>query len=1170
MTGPVDHVVRTRATTALDRSIALSAGAGSGKTSVLAARIVNLVASGANPSRIAAITFTEKAAGELESRVRDALEERFRLEPTDTLAEGLRRFHELTLSTIHGFCRTLLSREPLSARWAPGTEIDDGELQGIGPALSAWRRETSERAPRTLALFDATLKDGAIRGVVETLLENRDLAPVLAEAPLASDEDWADAHAQLVAVRDAIEAAAARCRNPACKLLENNADFRARLSRWCARSVDGALEALVSTDVGGRQGGRAGDWPGGKEAFKEALDGIELWRAEIYARAHGELVRSLGGVAEEVLRARRAEAQADYADLLFRAAALLGDPAVRARLSSRFDALLIDEVQDTDPVQAEVAALLTSPPTHTGPWRAGAPEPGKLFAVGDPKQSIYRFRRADVEIWRDLQAVVARGGHADELTQNFRSVPGVVGWVNHVFREMPTFSPQVAHRAVGALDPVVVLFGDPGAASLSAEDEAELVLRHLLDARRGGGTVLDPATGTMRPLAWGDVMLLVPKWAHTTAIARTFLRAGVPCVVDGGGTFFKDPAVTAAFAALRAVDEPAAHDATAAVLEGLFGLTLEDLARHVAGGGSLRFTVETQPPGPVADALGVLRAARRAFSGGWVPVLDELLASTRAPAAWSLLSEGPAHLANLDKLRALLRKLEDTSRSPTAVIEELVRLSREADESELSRLDPDTDAVRLTTVFSAKGLEAPVVVLLDMARKHHGLSAIVDRASSGLFLRSGRFVPPGWDDAEEAEKVALDEERRRWMYVASTRARDQLVVVAAPKANLLAHLAGGWSAASPDGERRETIAEGVIVTARRADLLPAPDWIGDVFGARQPLVEECLAAPPGRGDPTGEARAAETREAIRRSARAVPRWRSVGELAIGRRAALDAVGTGNVGVRGGTVVHRAMEHLDLTQAADVLLREGAALARRLAGEAGLSAELTDRVELVVKDLVRHPVIAEIRAAREHWKEVPFAFHERGTVIAGTIDLAFPEDDARTSWVVVDWKSDLPPVGHPLRERYDRQLATYAKALLRTVAPCERVRTVLVGPHASLPTPSDADLALELVAPPLRPMLESLLGAGAPAPRVGADLGEPVIAQVELVWDDAKVAVCIDNTEAERTALEHAGYRVAAIDAAAASDLADALRALGGWLGVRPVGENEENAGAGDADSNGDA
>lgn len=1176
MSRPIDHAARDAATHELGVSFALSAGAGSGKTAVLASRVTELLTAGVPPARIAAITFTEKAAGELQRRVRDQLEERLAAAPSATLEAALASFHELTLSTIHAFCRALLAAEPLDSGWAPGTEIVDSDSAAHGRALAAWRKRIRAEDPHLrMLLLHLGVDDRKLRRALDAIVVRRDLELAVTGEPL----DWEAAAASLRAYREDVMALAARCTAPkTCKLMKNTEPFRDALASWTQQGVPGVLTALTQDhrSVGASLvGGSAKVWPDdAHKAYKEAIRAFEGWKKEQLAPVHRVVVQSLREVAlEEVPAHRRRRAVADFDDLLFRAKQLLADDAVRARLAGRYDALLVDEMQDTDPIQAEVAALLAREPERSGPWRRHAPAPGKLFAVGDPKQSIYRFRRADFTVWSDLEELVRRagpGGRLETLRQNFRSVPGIVRWVNHTFADMPGYVAQVPFRQDAELEPVVLVDArftedDTGDA---AELETDRVLRHLLTLREGG-RVVDPATGELRPVRWGDVMMLVPRWSNAQRIAARLLAAGVPVVVEGGGAFFETDEVRLSLSALRALDEPSDSEAIVHVLRGLFGFSAEELATHLREGGSWRYTIAEQPDTDVARALAVLRELRAEVheTGSWIPRLDALLERTRATAVWSLLVDGPARLANLDKLRAILRELEATTRSPSQVVAQLKELEWQKKEDELPILDADNEAVRVTTIFKAKGLEAPIVVLLDMHRKPENFSVVVDRRAGTMHLRVAPLEPPGWDDALAAEKAEQEAERRRWMYVAATRARDQLVIARGPEQrfSLRPHLARGL-AEGEHGERVQ-LAPDVFVQVIEGEALPPAPGQEQTFPGRDATIDALLAAPAGQGDPAGEQRAAQVAAAVQRARRKCPRWRSVGEVVAKRRRADPETGGTGVGRDGGVVVHRVMEHLDLGAERDALLAQAPALTRALGAEAGLTDAQIEACGEVLQQILAHEVFDRARQAPEHWKEVPFAMHEAGRVVSGVIDLAFPIDPERRQWVVVDYKSDAPAPGSPLREKYAAQVAIYAKALLQTVAPCESVEPIVVGPFVEL-AEDDAEEAVALVDGALRDVLRGLLDDGAGIPAVGLDVGDPVVASLELAWEAPKVGLGLDLTDEERRALAELGWEVVTVHQGEASWVQRAEAGLRERLGLAPRGADETGAGETGADAAG--
>ncbi len=741
----IDQHARDEAISATGTSIALSAGAGSGKTSVLTARLVRLLSEGVAPDRIAAITFTEKAAGELQVRVRDALEHTLAVRNDPVLERALGRLPELTLATIHSFCQRLLTTEALDAGWAPGTELMPGILRSaeVQGAYDGWSADFLARHPSAGVVLRYRVKEITLLNSALRVLEYRDLEPIVDPASF----DPEAAFPALQQARARIEAAANACTNPDDKLLTANATLRELLHDVVSGPpAQAVLRVLASDETGRTSGGRKADWSGdGKQGFVDAVLHYRAWVARQEAALHGLVVRDLfEHFLPAVADAKGRAAAADFDDLLFRTAALLEGPIVRRRVAGRYDAILIDEVQDTDPIQAEVAALLTRDPNAQGPWTAHPPLPGRLFAVGDPRQSIYRFRRADVETWAQLQTLVARDGEALGLTQNFRSVPGIVSWVNHTFADLAGYRPQQPYRNEAELEPVVRV-------PCTRDNELDSLARYL-GHLQATGRVVDPATGTLRPVRWSDVMMLLPAWTQAERVQAELTRAGIPCLVEGGGAFFDRDEVRLCVAALTCLDEPGEERATVLVLRGLFGLDWETLARHRAADGAWRYTVPDPPPGPVAEAFGQLRdLARWRGRRPWVALLDGLLENTRATSVWAGLADGEARLANLDKLRALLRQVEAVARSPSDALRRLGQL-QEDKEKDLSRVDVDSDAVRITSYFKAKGLEAPVVVLPFGKRNGQGVQVAVDRGTRRVALKVGSLVPADWSAYEEARE----------------------------------------------------------------------------------------------------------------------------------------------------------------------------------------------------------------------------------------------------------------------------------------------------------------------------------------------------------------------------------------------------------------------------------
>ena len=1161
---PIDQPERLSAAAEVERSFALSAGAGAGKTSVLVNRIVRLLLTGVPPEHIAAITFTRAAATELMSRSRDAIEDHLeqatregRSEEAARLGDILANFSRLTLSTIHAFCQTLLEAEALDAQWAPDTDVND--LQGamaLDGVYEAWRVDFDTRHPeliiplRIKASEHSFQQSPSVRLLADTLAENRDLNPVVAEGDVI---DWDSAHGELLSLRAEMLQAAARCRNPTtCKLIAKAGPYLTRIDALCAAVRNPQDCVMTALELDGPKVGNVGnskDWDKAdkqaiQQALKDTMTWSGTWRGRIGAQLHRTLVVDLKEHYLPALAQARLElAQVNYADLLFRSRELLMHiPEARQRLAERFRVLLIDEVQDTDPIQAEVAALLTQATQHDGLWHQGATRPGSLFAVGDPKQSIYRFRRADIQVWEQLQGLISSQGEALELSQNFRSVPGIVAWVNHVFEELPGFVPQQAFRPPAELDPVVTV----GAAS--AGDEIDALVRHLVALKRSKVNVFDKDLKRMRPIRDSDIFVLLPSWTKAELVQEKMLLAGIECTVEGGKSFFDRDEIRLSMAALRAMEEPGDSEAIVCVLRGLFGIPFPELAAHRLAGGSWSYFHPSPPPGPVGEALKEMRRLHQErHRQSWVDLLDGLLDHTGAPAVWALTARRWNILANLDKLRAMIRQIEPTTRSSSEVIEILER-NQSAGSEDQSLVDEDAGAARVMTYFKAKGLEAPVVALVHATRRSGSINHAIQRRDDGDWMaaKASSFVaPPGWSDFEASEKDALQEEQRRWMYVATTRARDQLVLVTSPKGGKLykADVARGMGkCTSACHDAVETFAPAVPVRHVDHELMEAVPYDASTFPNLDTHVDALLAEETRSGDPEGERRRQRVLQDLAASKSSSTRWRSVGHL--NNRTVVTFEG-GGIGPQGGTIVHQVMEHLDLAKPTEELRAQVPSLVQAFGVLAGVSGELLERCQEVVTRLLELPVIDEARKAPERWREVDFAYPERGMIIAGKIDLCFPINQKRTHWKVVDWKSHLPREDSPLHERYRRQLAFYTRALLATVTPCQHVDAVLAGPHHEIGHADELGEVLEVVHPYLRSLVSELYGAGL-HPEVGHILETRKYVELELAWVADKVGLGLDLSERELEVARNAGWNVVAIDTSVASwpeRASEALKAI---------------------------
>ncbi|HVM52397.1 MAG TPA: UvrD-helicase domain-containing protein, partial [Acidimicrobiales bacterium] len=438
MPSMTDQAARDAVRTGLGETMFLEAGAGSGKTSCLVDRFVALVEDGVEADRIAAITFTEKAAAELADRIRTELEKR--APASERCTAALAVVDRAAICTLHAFAQRILTAHPIEAGLPPRVTVLD-EIASQLAFEERWEsfvdriieRDDLERPLRLLLASNATidhLHEAATKlGQSWDLVAERVGAVVPGEVPALVLDDLDADLAVLATLADGCtvddDGLLVRC--------EAIAAWGERLH--AAPDDDARLELLRALDRLSRAGtvGRKGSWPD-KDAVTAAVDAVK-------ARAHRlaeqvqqaclvRLTDELAAFTVEAARERAALGELEFHDLLVLARHVLRDPVhgveVRAALAHRYQRLLLDEFQDTDPIQVELAVLIGSsdPDAATKRWEDVAVEAGRLFFVGDPKQSIYRFRRADIGVF--LRARDAVGGHLAQLTTNFRTVEPIL------------------------------------------------------------------------------------------------------------------------------------------------------------------------------------------------------------------------------------------------------------------------------------------------------------------------------------------------------------------------------------------------------------------------------------------------------------------------------------------------------------------------------------------------------------------------------------------------------------------------------------------------------------------------------------------------------------------------------------------------------------------------
>jgi len=879
----------------------VEAGAGSGKTTALVARIVRLICSGrCELGELAAVTFTEAAAAELRVRVREGLTDvaggaegsepgpaaEAQSEPEDERRRARRALDHIdegAISTIHGFCQRLLAEHPIESGLPPRFEVLDEVQQSL-----EWRKQWSDG-------LDAFGEDAGYRGLFQvasllsvTRIEElvRDVAeewdhcgtePPDGLAVVAAVEAIVTrAAAMVVAALDMALALAVHCQDPTDRLalrlgdLRAHRDLLARTTRW-----EDQLAALVAeVRFGGPLGNKA-SWLCDVNEVRAALSAAGDARNKAIQDCCDVVLPALVAMADVFARSlaakRRAGGRLTFHDLLVLARDLLaGQPSVLESVRHRLIYLLVDEFQDTDPLQLEIAELIAFggrrrldaitvlgqevglAPTGSvnangiagGPGdadtaaggagmagdegtagnraeTAGGADTGRLFLVGDPQQSIYRFRGADLDAYIAARERYA-GGAATTLTSNFRSVPGILEFVNECFSSIvgAGFSRLDAVRAdAGSGSPVRVLgkpFADPklrryAQREIESEACAQAIERAVRTERwmvedQSHASELSPQV--LRPARFSDVAILVPRRTGLDQIEAALDARGIGYRVESASLIFRSQEVRNLLALCRAIDSPGDELALVAALRSpAFACGDDDLRAYRAFGG--RWSIETPPPrtspasptspgspaehsggggdpAVVVEALGRL-ASYRARRGELGPI-GVLELAVRDRRLLQLAVATPRVRESWRRVRFLLeqaRAFVDAGGGGLSEFADWVdeQLSEGLRAVESVLPEPDEDVVHVLTVHGAKGLEFPITVLVGFGTTDAVTGPIGPRVLRGagrveVRFRKGSLETSGYERLYSEKRQREREEANRVLYVAATRARDHLVFCA--------------------------------------------------------------------------------------------------------------------------------------------------------------------------------------------------------------------------------------------------------------------------------------------------------------------------------------------------------------------------------------------------------
>jgi ATP-dependent helicase/nuclease subunit A len=1051
---PADQQARQRIANHLDENLFVEAGAGTGKTTELVARIVSLVSSGtAQMDGLAAITFTEAAAAELRERVRTQLEEEAVNpnrpgEERALCARAAREMSQATIQTLHSFAASILRERPLESGLPPMFDVID-EIESDIRFEETWQAwldhslESDSLGPLLQRAMGLGLKMASLRSAAVILHQNYDLISTSLEVP--SDPPHQAVKGLLdaeVEISQLVPLARNQSDDPLFSHATRVVDLAQRL-----RQVEDQVAAMAELARWGKLSsgrGRQSDWDkdpvsgtNGCKILKALLKDLEDARSDELQQLREMLLTSVmesvrGFVVAEATQRKRA-GRAEFHDLLVWARDLLRDHSdARAHFQSRFSHILVDEFQDTDPIQAEIAFFLAGDPEdivslESQDWREVEIAPGKLFVVGDPKQSIYRFRRADIAALEEVRTLL--GQQSVALTQNFRSQRTIIAWVNHVFSQwmdpdgpatQAKYIPMDARWEPPAVTPPLGVHWMGGAIDGNAEQvreqEALAVANLVREVKDKHWQVRDDESGSLRDADYQDICILLPARTGLPALEQFLDKAGVPYRVESQTLVLGTHDVRELLNCLRAIDSPADQVAIVAALRSsAFGCSDVELLQFVDAGGRFDYFRPGAATGAVADSLKALMSYHQRRTWDHPDELIERFIRDRQMLEASFGRARPRE--RWRRLRFVVERARAFIESGGSSLRSYLDwMERQADEGartvEVPVPETDEDAVRIMTVHASKGLEFPITVLASLGSSHGRGSGpvLIDRKTGALEVRLGAtggdyFQTGGFDEASALEANADKAERVRLAYVAATRAKDHLVVslfrqsqkgddksYAALLEQFCSSVPGLWEEVTP--------------AVAREPVAPAPPR------------ELSHAEFTERRDAWQERRDAAIKAASRPEAEAVSTISKLAEHETDGDA--PSYQTGRGGTNLGRAVHGVLQSIDLATGAGLTETSNAQAAAE--GIPDRADEIAGLVRTALESSVVKRAVASGNFHREVFVSIPLG----GRLVEGFIDLLFEDADGL---VIVDYKTDSITAAdvEKAKEAHEVQVGLYTLA-----------------------------------------------------------------------------------------------------------------------------------------------
>ena len=1064
---PPDQDQRALILTELGSNMLVEAAAGTGKTTAMVARMVALLSTGecTDIRTLSAVTFTRKAAAELRGRFQIALEQAVRKsrgEDRARLERALGRIEQCYVGTIHSFCGRLLRERPIEA----GVDLAFTEIEPEEDVRL--RRQAWSEFGTALLSNDP---DGLLVELDQLGLPMKNLEGTFVNfADYPDVDEWPSPEPETAAID------MNRARKKLDKYLAHMDKLFPKLpTDWGndklipayrnlpqiashydlthpAQMMDLLARFNNASNLVQKEWKKTGAFTA--EDSKEELVRWLEFREEVVTpllqqwaeRRYGPLmsVMARGRVVYDKLR--RQKGQLNYQDLLTRAAALLRQgPHVREYFARRFTHLLVDEFHDTDPIQADVMLLLTATDPGENNWRKCAPRPGSLFVVGDPKQSIYRFRRADIVTYNEVNQIIGRHGLITRLSANFRSSQPIIEWVNEVFEssadeedkesdvmlrferanteQSPAYVPLQVGRSGKPMGPLKGIYRLEIPGDLNQKEaiphEADLIAR----------TIRKALDAKALP---GDFMIVTYNKKRLSRYGQALQEYGIPHQVTGGAALNEVPELKLLHTCLQAVvrpDDPVLL--VAALRSELFGVSDAALYAFKKAGG--RFSMHSDVPSDLAEEHSValsLALERLGIYSRWVSTLPRIAAFEKVLGDLGLLMRASTRLGgnveagSLAKAMEILRAADRDSWTAAEVVDYLGELVGATEQHDgVSARPEDRSVVRVMNLHKVKGLEAPVVFLAcpygendfspdkHIDRSGEKIVGYMKIAESNGYQSRPVAQPAGWEQLQARETEFDRAEKLRLRYVAATRAGQALIVSRFDGTNTKnpwqyfePYLADHKCLPDP-GEQAAPAREQISITKTQVKK-SAAEISGRLAASSQATYDLQAAKTFALSKPSDKKRS--------RSDDTPPEAAPVSE--------------GEHGVEWGSVIHRLLEVAMEDPKAD--LRH---LAEALLAEHEINASHAESAIETVESVIKSDIWQRALKSDQRYSEIPFQVLldtkdniALPTVVRGSIDLVFKEKDG---WVIIDYKTDTLTgrTAQDIADKYAPQVKMYADA-----------------------------------------------------------------------------------------------------------------------------------------------